>query len=460
MCYASSAGWRPRVSMGAPSIALMRGSGVPAPLLLAFRFAALTAALCPAGALARTIIVPDQYATITEALHSIGDYGDTVLVRSGVYPENVTTDSPGFRLIGESGPDSTVIVGGITTPHWDGHIDYSIRGFTVRGGGGIWISTGVLNGRVRVSQCIVDGNDKIADPGPGLDGGGIYIQALAFSGTPLVFVDSTVVRRNHGRRGGGIFLYGTHARITDCVVTDNSAEERGGGIYLLAGGRIEVFRTTVAGNEVLTAEGEPGAGIEYMGTGPQARFTLSNAIVALNVGGFGVSCASLSNEPDVSCSDAWGNEYGGYAGNCPDPTGTNGNFSLDPLFCDLPAGDYRLAASSPCAAANSPPGCGTIGALGVGCAASAVSQSIPTPSARLRIEPNPARAATNIFLGATPSSSSRLAIYDSSGRLLDLIHPMSGRVRWTPGPSCPAGIYFVRLFGSGISETAKLVIIP
>jgi hypothetical protein len=50
-----------------------------------------------------------------------------------------------------------------------------------------------------------------------------------------------------------------------------------------------------------------------------------------------------------------------------DPTGTNGNFSLDPMFCSLFTLDVRLASTSPCTAANSPAGCGLVGALDVGC---------------------------------------------------------------------------------------------
>jgi len=46
--------------------------------------------------------------------------------------------------------------------------------------------------------------------------------------------------------------------------------------------------------------------------------------------------------------------------------GNNGNIAEDPIFCDLPGGDLTLEAHSLCAQENNP-GCGQIGALGIGC---------------------------------------------------------------------------------------------
>jgi hypothetical protein len=51
--------------------------------------------------------------------------------------------------------------------------------------------------------------------------------------------------------------------------------------------------------------------------------------------------------------------------------GTNGNFSADPLFCDLVGGDVGLSSDSPCAPEHSG-GCDLIGALGVACGTTAV----------------------------------------------------------------------------------------
>ncbi len=89
---------------------------------------------------------------------------------------------------------------------------------------------------------------------------------------------------------------------------------------------------------------------------------MSNTVVASNDGS---GIRVWDGNPTLSCCDVYGNLGGNYA-NIPDPTGTNGNISEDPLFCDTTIGDYSLADRSPCLAANNP--CGvTIGAYDVGC---------------------------------------------------------------------------------------------
>lgn len=82
----------------------------------------------------------------------------------------------------------------------------------------------------------------------------------------------------------------------------------------------------------------------------------------------GISCA-LSSFPTFECNDVVATQ-GRYVGECSDQTGLNGNISVDPQFCGLPAtGNYSLQADSPCAPGNHPDGydCGLIGAVGVNC---------------------------------------------------------------------------------------------
>lgn len=67
------------------------------------------------------------------------------------------------------------------------------------------------------------------------------------------------------------------------------------------------------------------------------------------------------------CNNSWGNgtDWVGLD----DPTGTDGNISEDPRFCDFDAFDLGLAAGSVCLPGNHPDGCNTdlIGALGQSC---------------------------------------------------------------------------------------------
>jgi hypothetical protein len=76
----------------------------------------------------------------------------------------------------------------------------------------------------------------------------------------------------------------------------------------------------------------------------------------------------------MECCCVYGNEGGDYSG-LPDPTGTDGNISQDPLFCGFTGWDLRLTDGSPCGPDNPQnPGCDLIGALGVGCGPTPVHQ--------------------------------------------------------------------------------------
>jgi nitrous oxidase accessory protein len=102
-----------------------------APLLIGML--ALAFNIKPAIAAPTTIIVPDDYPTIQEAVNA-AYRGDTVLVRSGTYRENVVVNKS-ISLIGES-PTSTTIDGG----EYNGpalHItagNTSVSGFTIQNG--------------------------------------------------------------------------------------------------------------------------------------------------------------------------------------------------------------------------------------------------------------------------------------------------------------------------------------
>ena len=65
----------------------------------------------------------------------------------------------------------------------------------------------------------------------------------------------------------------------------------------------------------------------------------------------------------INCNDFWPDSVVvGWVG-----MELSNNISADPLFCDEETGDFRIAIQSPCAAENSPDGCGRIGALPAEC---------------------------------------------------------------------------------------------
>ena len=73
--------------------------------------------------------------------------------------------------------------------------------------------------------------------------------------------------------------------------------------------------------------------------------TLKNTIVTFNTPGGGLAlnpvCDQGTCHPVITYCDFYGNTGWNYL-NCTDPTGANGNLSVDPLFANAGAGDFRL----------------------------------------------------------------------------------------------------------------------
>jgi hypothetical protein len=82
---------------------------------------------------------------------------------------------------------------------------------------------------------------------------------------------------------------------------------------------------------------------------------------------FAIRCDPTTS-PTFECNNVY-DAYRRYT-SCPDQTGLNGNFALDPQYCGIDdSGNYFLQSDSPCAPGNHPDGydCGLIGALPVNC---------------------------------------------------------------------------------------------
>jgi predicted outer membrane repeat protein len=165
--------------------------------------------------------------------------------------------------------------------------------------------------------------------------------------------------------GGAIFAGGVSSpTLQNCLLLRNVASHRGGAIRCYYATRVDVISSTLVENSA------PGGGIYTDLSGP---ITIEHSILAAGASGAAVVCGDASTVA-VSCCDVFGNGGGDWTGCIADQAGQNGNFSLDPQFCDLPGDDLGLEPSSPCAPANSG-SCGLIGAFPVGC--SAVSASGP-----------------------------------------------------------------------------------
>ena len=142
---------------------------------------------------------------------------------------------------------------------------------------------------------------------------------------------------------GGLRYSGQSGTAIGCLFAGNVFSVGGGGL-------LAVIQCTVANNEY---------GLRLSG-GPNA---FERCIVCFNMG----PCAECfgAHGISISCCNIYGNEAGDYVGCIESFAGIAGNLSLDPLFCDASARDYRLTEASPCHPDSG--SCGEIGAFGMGC---------------------------------------------------------------------------------------------
>ena len=282
--------------------------------------------------------------TIQAGVDSCVPY-DTVLVGPGTYYETVKVFTDGVTVISESGP-------GVTT------IDAEQNGRPLTFGE---VFSGFLSGLRFI------GGDAGSDSFSAGWGGGLLLLPH------LMVVENCIVEGNTAAEGGGVFLFcdSFDYFFRSCLVANNTATDEGGGIRIATNWD---WGPWLQGNTITGNSAPLGGGI-YYAAGSAAVVKLHNNVVANNVGGYGVYGGQ--NDAVATCNDVWGNTPGNYGWNCSDRTGTDGNISVDPLFCNSADGDFRLDCASPCLPGNHPDGadCGLIGVYGVGCGPSAVERT-------------------------------------------------------------------------------------
>jgi len=190
--------------------------------------------LCGTAYAERTVwyVHPDSALnSIQAALDSCAD-NDIVLVAPGIYHENIVWPNiQGVHLIGELGPDATVVdgdsIGRVIEIAIDVDTTTIITGFTIRNGhipdnhgGGIHCAG--------ASPKIID---NIISSNIAWNGGGIACDWCSPLIMHNIIVDNTAIMG--GGWGGGIRCIGSSATITGNTIANNAAANGGGGVQCL-----------------------------------------------------------------------------------------------------------------------------------------------------------------------------------------------------------------------------------
>ena len=321
-------------------------------------------------------------------------------------------------------------------------------------GAGLYMNGGTLN----MTGVTIDTNVRSL-LATFMHGGGIFATGASVS------LDSLVVTDNDAHIGGGIDLTDcTDADVSNSVLSGNVAQFWGGGLNYQGNPTGSITNNTLFGNDA-TISG--GGGIYVNLCSP----AVTNNISAFNTGGAGNAngMALLTAPSSLGCNDVFGNTGANYSG-VTDPTGTNGNISLDPLFCNSGSGNLDLTSESPCAPANSG-GCGLIGALIDGSCLTPVEEGEAGVPMAFMVDqnfPNPFNPRTTIQFALPSAGRTRVAIFDVAGRhvktLVDEdLAAQTHQVIWAgeddAGRGVAAGVYFYMVTNGNNQSVGRMALV-
>lgn len=421
--------------------------------------------LVPALAAAETFTVSAGDKTGIGELLGYAQYGDVILLGSGVYQENGLQIPDGVTLsgIGEDASDVRIETIGMMplvmfTDCGRMTILENLTLTVVEGGMAVPVARGggvnLMNSSPVISNVIISGFE--ADYG-----GGVYCG----DGSLPIFMNCWLDGNYARATGGAVACTGASSPFFDhCLFTDNSAEASGGTINSALGAAPSLFQCTV-----YRGRGAVGSAMSSWDT---AGMVLNGCIMVDGQIGRAWD-GDAASAPAPECTDIFGNEGGDWVGALAPYEFIYGNISANPQFCGTAdiSNPYTLNVASPCAVAG-PPGCSVMGAFGVNCSyESGVGQGsggLPAVSRLHSNFPNPFNPRTTIKFDLSLSGHVELAVFDVAGRLVKRLvsesmsagsHDAVWEGRDSAGRQASTGVYFFQLRTSDTIDTKRMTLI-
>jgi len=244
--------------------------------------------------LASTFYVPDNFPSIQDAI-DVSSNGDTIIVRSGTFVENIDFLGKAIYLMSDCGPEVTIIDGGqlesVVKFQNQEENDSVLDGFSITNGsayegGGIYC----FGSSPTITNTIVSGNTADCPHTSGGCGGGL----CCYSASPLI-VNNIIANNKAYKDGGGIWCFKfSSPSIVNNTITDNVAGENygcGGGIFCNDHSNSLMLNNVITNNLALGGSGG-------IGCGWYSSATIRNNLISKNVCidgcGGGIVCGSFS----------------------------------------------------------------------------------------------------------------------------------------------------------------------